>query len=88
MNTLALLREVVIGVNSGQLVDSLRAFIAPILLFAVSCLSITFLFRRQFMQMATFAVIAVVVFILFYKPQILGSLGQSFGEANKDLTWN
>ena len=90
MNTLALLfsHPVVVGITSSGLMDSLRGFIGPILLFVLSVTAITFLFRREFMQMLMFAIAALVVFALFWHPELLGNLGKSFGDANKDLTWN
>jgi hypothetical protein len=78
----------IIAVTSDGLMTSLRTFIGPILLFALSVMSISFLVKRQFMAMLTFAICAFVTFVLFWHPEILGNLGESFGKSNADLTWN
>lgn len=78
----------VLGAGSDTLATSIRTFIAPIVLLACSISALTFLFKREFMQMIIFAVAAIVVFAIFYVPSLLSELGRSFGESNKGLTWN
>ena len=74
--------------DAASLTTGLRNFIAPFVLLACSLAALTFLFKREFMQMIIFAVAAIVVFAIFYAPEMLSNLGKSVGESNKDLTWN
>lgn len=83
-----LVNDFIIGASIGDLVKSIQDFVAPVLLGITSILAITFLFKRQFMQMLTFILFAVIVFAIFYAPEMLKSLGSSFGNKNKDLTFD
>lgn len=74
--------------SADTLVTSIRNFIAPFVLLACSIASLTYLFKREFMQMIIFAISAILVFAVFFAPQFLSSLGESFGKSNEGLTWN
>lgn len=75
--------------NSAEgLADQIRKFIAPLALIACSIFALVFLVQRQFMQMLIFVVIAIVVFAIFYVPDMIASLGQSLGESNRDMSWD
>lgn len=73
--------------DASSLVTQARNFIAPFLLFATSIAAITFLFRREMMQFVIFAVIAIVVFAVFYAPEFIANIGKDLGNSNKNLTW-
>lgn len=88
INFLSVFGHAFVLADASSLVDGIRSFIAPIVLLACSIAALTFLFKREFMQMIIFAVAAIVVFAIFYAPEMLGNLGKSFGESNKGLTWN
>lgn len=73
---------------AGELAGQIRSFIAPLALVACSIFALVFLVQRQFLQMLLFIVIAVIVFAIFYVPEMLASLGESMGDSNRDLSWD
>lgn len=74
--------------DSSKLVSTIRNFIAPIVLLVVSIFALTFLFKQQYTKMLGFIVIAIVVFAIFYVPEMLTGLGRSFGSSNKGLSFD
>lgn len=84
---LASLQPVLIGATIGDFIDSLRDFVAPILLGITSILAVTFLIRRQMMQVLTFAIMAIIVFAIFYAPEMFESIGKSAGDNAKNITF-
>lgn len=74
--------------SSSGLADQVRSFIAPLALVACSIFALVFLVQRQFMQMLIFVVIAVIVFAIFYAPEMISSLGQDLGNTNKNMSWD
>lgn len=74
--------------SAGGLADQIREFIAPLALVACSIFALVFLVQRQFMQMLIFVVIAIVVFAIFYAPEMISSLGKDLGETNNNMSWN
>lgn len=85
---LAMLTEgAILATTSKGLADQIRDFVAPLLLIACGLFAVTFLVQRQFMSMIIFIVIAILVFAIFYVPEMIGNLGRSVGQTNKSLTW-
>lgn len=74
--------------DSSKLVTTIRNFIAPIVLLVVSIFALTFLFKQQYTKMLGFIVIAIVVFAIFYVPEMITGLGKSFGSKNKGLSFD
>lgn len=74
--------------DSSSLVNTIRNFIAPIVLLVVSIFALTFLFKQQYTKMLGFIVIAIVVFAIFYVPEMLTGLGRSFGSSNRNLSFD
>lgn len=76
----------------GGIADMIRAFVGPLALLACGIAALTFLFQRQFMQMILFLVIAVLVFAVFYAPNMIRDFSENFGEkAGEELgkeTWS
>jgi len=60
------------------LVTSLKAFIGPILLAIIGIVALRFLFNHQIMQFITFVVVAILVGVLFYNPEIIKTIANSF----------
>lgn len=75
----------------GGIADMIRTFVGPIALLACGIAALTFLFQRQFMQMIIFLAIAVVVFAVFYAPDMIKEFSKNFGDAAgkelKNQTW-
>lgn len=57
-----------------SIVDNIRDFITPIYLLVVSIVAIVFLLRRQTSALIQFMVIAVIVGILLFSPEIIQGL--------------
>lgn len=74
--------------GAESLAGQIRDFIAPLALVACGIFALVFLVQRQFMQMLIFIIIAVVVFAIFFVPQMLANLGQSLGSSNENLSWD
>ncbi|MBC9705329.1 MAG: hypothetical protein H9W81_10220 [Enterococcus sp.] len=54
----------------------------------IGIVAITFLFRREMTQFMIFIVIAVVVAILFYAPDVIANLGKNINdETGLDGSW-
>lgn len=77
---LALMNELVLG-NTAQIATAIRNFVAPILLVVVSIIAITFIVRREMTQFITFIIITIAVFVLFYSPEILKVLADTFARS-------
>lgn len=75
---LALTNEVILAAPAtGEgLATALRNFIAPLFLFAISIVAMTFLVQRQMTQFFQFAAIAVGVAVFFYVPGIVEGLAR------------
>lgn len=72
----------------NDLINKLRDFVAPFLLAIISFMAIMFLFKRQMMQLVTFLLFGVVVFLIFYAPDWIQNLGQGIGKDSKDdIKW-
>lgn len=54
-------------------IENIRDFITPIFLLVVGIVAITFLFRRQTTQLIQFILIATLVGVLLFSPEIIQS---------------
>lgn len=52
-------------------VDTARNFIAPIFMLIVGIIALSFLFRRQLSQFIQFALLVVLIGVLFYWPGLI-----------------
>lgn len=60
--------------ESTDIVQSIRDFVAPIYLLIVSLVAIIFLIQRKTRELIQFMIIAVVVGVLLYSPEIIETL--------------
>ncbi|MGW9550688.1 hypothetical protein ACWG8W_06485 [Citricoccus zhacaiensis] len=75
MDLLLNTNELVLAAADGNtLATGLRNFIGPILMLIVGLVAITFLVRREMTQFLIFLGIAIVVFILFFAPDVLKNI--------------
>lgn len=58
------------------LANTIRNFIAPLFLLALSIAALTFLWRRQFTEFLQFAALGVGIALLFYWPGVVESLAR------------
>lgn len=84
---LALINEIVLaGAGVEGFVDTVKAYIGPILLLVIGVMSLTFLVRRQISQFLVFILIAIVVSVIFYAPDILTNIAETFAGETKSAT--
>lgn len=79
---------ITLATGAQGLADQVRDFVSPLAMLACGIFALVFLVQRQFLQMLLFIVIAVIVFAIFYVPEMLANLGQSLGESNRGLSWD
>lgn len=85
---LAQINDLIVANVATNLVDTLKAYIGPILLLIIGAISLTFLFKRQISQFLTFLAIAIVVAIIFYAPDVITNIAQGFVSDSGAGTWN
>lgn len=68
-SSLSLLTGGVLGIT-----DRIRGFVAPIYLLVVSIVAIIFLLKRQTSALIQFMVIAIIVGVLLFTPQVIQDL--------------
>lgn len=83
MDSLILINDIVANTTGSSLADGIRNFIGPILMLVVGIIAITFLVRREMTQFILFLVIAIVVFILFFAPNVLKNIAQGVESSTK-----
>lgn len=77
MDTLLNVNNLILAAASANsLAEGVRNFVGPILMLVMGIVAITFLFRREMTQFIIFIVIAIVVAIIFYSPDVISNLGQ------------
>lgn len=76
MELLFSVNDFIVGATANSLADGIRNFIGPILLLVMGIVSITFLFRREMTQFLIFLVIAIVVAIVFYAPDVIKNIAK------------
>jgi hypothetical protein len=65
------------GTDGNTIATTIRTWIGPLVLLAVSLAALRFLPKKQFMELAQFTGIALVVFIIFYFPETLVNIATS-----------
>lgn len=84
---LALVNDIVAaGAGVQGFVDTIKAYVGPILLLVIGGLSLTFLFKRQISQFLVFIVIAIIVSVVFYYPDLLVNIANTFAGETKSAT--
>lgn len=79
---------VLAATDGGTLADGIRNFIGPILMLIMGVVAITFLFRREMTQFVIFLVIAIIVAIIFYAPDVIKNIAQGVeDEAGTGGSW-
>lgn len=89
MEILSFVNDFVLAATSGgTLADGIRNFIGPILMLIMGVVAITFLFRREMTQFVIFLVIAIIVAIIFYAPDVIKNIAQGVeDEAGTGGSW-
>ncbi|MGW3352889.1 hypothetical protein ACWDA3_57180 [Nonomuraea rubra] len=67
--------------NTTGLADFLRAFFGPLFLVTVSVVALFFLFAREITRVVQFLVVAVVIGVIFYVPNIIETLARGMAAA-------
>lgn len=80
LDILSNVNSLVLAASGDSLATGIRNFIGPILMLVIGIVAITFLFRREMTQFMIFIVIAIVVAILFYAPDVIANLGQNIND--------
>lgn len=88
LDILSNVNSLVLAATGDSLATGIRNFVGPILMLVIGIVAITFLFRREMTQFMIFIVIAVVVAILFYAPDVIANLGKNINdETGLDGSW-
>lgn len=89
LDTISFVNDFVVAAGETQsLADGIRGFVGPILLLCISLVAITFLFRREMTQFFIFLVIAIVVALLFYAPDLVKNLAKATNSATgQNASW-
>lgn len=88
LDILSNVNSLVLAASGDSLATGIRNFVGPILMLVIGIVAITFLFRREMTQFMIFIVIAVVVAILFYAPDVIANLGRNINdETGLDGSW-
>lgn len=71
--------------------DAIRTVVVgwatPIILLVIAILAIPHLIKQRFMALGTFALVAVVVFLLFLYPEFLVNIAKSFATSDGVNNW-
>jgi sugar phosphate permease len=65
--------------DQDSIIQGIRNFVGPIYLLIVSLIAIVFLIQRKTRELIQFMIIAIVVGVLLYSPQIIKSLADILG---------
>jgi ABC-type multidrug transport system fused ATPase/permease subunit len=88
MTVLSFVNDFVLAAGGDSLATGIRNFIGPLLMLTMGIVSMTFLFRREMTQFMIFLIIAIVVAIIFYAPDIIKNLAQSVNtQSGNGGTW-
>lgn len=77
MTVLSFVNDFVLAAGGDSLATGIRNFIGPLLMLTMGLVAMTFLFKREMTQFMIFLVIAILVAIIFYAPDIIKNLAQS-----------
>lgn len=75
---LALINNLLLANVSDTIVQTVQAYVGPILLLLIGIVALTFLFKREVMQFVIFLIIAILVAVLFYSPGIVKAIADAF----------
>ncbi|MBB6349894.1 hypothetical protein FHU36_006466 [Nonomuraea muscovyensis] len=67
--------------NTQRLADFLRGFFGPLLLVTVSVVALFFLFTKEITRFVQFVVVAIVIGVIFYVPNIIETLARGVAAA-------
>ncbi|MGV9386174.1 hypothetical protein ACWDRB_60950 [Nonomuraea sp. NPDC003707] len=67
--------------NTQGLADFLRGFFGPLFLVTVSVVALFFLFTKEITRFVQFLVIAVVIGVIFYVPNIIETVARGIAAA-------
>lgn len=77
MTVLSFVNDFVLAAGGDSLATGIRNFVGPLLMLTMGLVAMTFLFKREMTQFMIFLVIAILVAIIFYAPDIIKNLAQS-----------
>jgi hypothetical protein len=69
------------AINTQNLVDYLQGLFGPLFLGIVGIVAIFFLFSRELTKFVQFIVLAVLIAVVFYVPQIVETLAKGIASA-------
>ena len=69
------------AINTQGLVDYLQGLFGPLFLGIVGIVAIFFLFSREITRFVQFIVLAVLIAVVFYVPQIVETLAKGIANA-------
>ena len=69
------------AINTQNLVDYLQGLFGPLFLGIVGIVAIFFLFSREITRFVQFIVLAVLIAVVFYVPQIVETLAKGIAAA-------
>jgi hypothetical protein len=69
------------AINTQNLVDYLQGLFGPLFLGIVGIVAIFFLFSRELTRFVQFIVLAVLIAVVFYVPQIVETLAKGIANA-------
>jgi hypothetical protein len=69
------------AINTQNLVNYLQALFGPLFLGIVGIVAIFFLFSREITRFVQFIVLAVLIAVVFYVPQIVETLAKGIANA-------
>lgn len=87
MDTFLLVQNFIVAATGAELAQGIRDFVGPILMLVMGIVAITFLFRREMTQFIIFLVIAVVVAIIFYSPDLVQNIGKDVDKSVGGSGW-
>ena len=69
------------AINTQNLVDYLQGLFGPLFLGIVGIVAIFFLFSREITRFVQFIVLAILIGVVFYVPQIVETLAKGIANA-------
>lgn len=87
LDILSNVNSFVLAASGSDIANGIRNFVGPILMLVMGIVAITFLFRREMTQFIIFLVIAIVVAIIFYAPDIISNIGKDVSKELGEGGW-
>lgn len=84
---LGTVNDIVVMAATNDFITKIKTFIAPFLIGIVTIMSVTFLWKRQIMQLVVFLIFAIIVFAIFWGGDFLQTIGQDVGDSAKTIKW-